>query len=36
MLHMISRNSPQKFQTINFVIYREITFLGKITEIWIL
>ena len=33
---MFSCNSLQKFQTIYFVIYREITFLGKITEILIL
>ena len=36
MLHMFSCNSFQRFQTISFVIYREITFFGKITEIWIL
>ena len=30
---MFSCNSPQKFQTIYLVIHREITFLGKITEI---
>ena len=33
---MLCCNSPQKFQTIYFVIYREITFWGKITEIVIL
>ena len=36
MLHMFSCNSPQKFQTIYFVIDREIIVLDNITEIWIL
>ena len=36
MLHMFSCNSLQKFKTIYFVIYREITYLGKIPEVWIL